>query len=137
MSAPCLVNDQRLTPGVAHGGDAFDVARPVRSGAHDQRSGRIRMPRPRGLDIFGRRRMSQVQTRVIPRFDPPRLHSGEDEPGHYRLVRISGNQQLTLPSGDREHRRLDRQRAAAGREEGLLGTDRFSHQLLRISQVAV
>src|SRR5690348_1516910 len=71
------------------------------------------------LDIFGRR-MSQVQTRVISRFDPPRLHSGEDEPGHYRLVGISGNQQLTLPSGDREHRRLDRQRAAAGREEGLL-----------------
>ena len=61
-------------------------------------------------------------------------------PGGYGVIcsaRVPADQQVAVTAGHRQHRCLDRQRAAAGGEEGPLSADRACHQLLSPGQVTV
>ena len=69
--------------------------------------------------------------------DPLRLHSGKDQAGYHRLVRVPADQQVTLAAGHGQHGGVDRQGTAAGRKEGLLRADRVCHQFFGPGQVAV
>jgi hypothetical protein len=78
-----------------------------------------------------------MQLLVVARLDPARLDTGKDQPRHDRLVRVARDQQLSVVAGDREHRSLYRQRAAAGGEEGVVGAHRIGHQRLGLAEIPV
>ena len=74
---------------------------------------------------------------VPARRDPAGLHTGEDQTRPRPTCGVPADQQARPPAGDGEHRRLDRQRTAAGGEERVVGADRVGHQFLGPLQVPV
>jgi len=84
--------------------------------------------------LFRRGRVRHVQPGFVVRPDPLRLHSGKDQAGYHRLVRIPADQQVTLAAGHGQHGGLDRQGTAAVRKEGLLRADGVRHQLFGLDR---
>lgn len=132
MRSPCLIDDQRLVVPMADVGDGRNVrASAVRAGADDESSGRVWVPFPRSLYLFRRGWMGEVSLAVPPWGDPPRPHTGEDQPGDDRLVTVAGEEQPAVcPAGHGHHCGPHRQRATARGEEGRLRAHGIGHQFL-------
>ncbi len=131
MRAPRLVHDQREPAPVAHLRDRLQRrGGAVRGRAGHQGATGVRMGLEGTVEADGRRRVRDMPPGVPPRLHPHRLDPGQDQPRHHRLVGVPPDQQLLVRTGDRQHRRLDRQGTPARAEERVLRVHRVGHQLL-------
>ena len=131
VSAPRLIGDERAAAGVADLGDSGEIrACPIRCRAGDQPPPRVGMRIELVCERRRGRGMGQMQVRIPGWLHPDRPDPGQNQARDHRLMRVAAHQQLFIRPGHRKHRGLNRQGAAARREERLLSANGVGHQLL-------
>ena len=122
MRSPGFVDVDRDSPGVRHGGDAFEIGCDAAVGGADQGDEfRIRVVLQRRGDLLDRDAESDVELRMQPRREVDRDSAGQDQRHEHRLVKVASNDHLVAGSNSRQHegvvaggRAIEQKEAAIG-----------------------